>query len=84
MPKRRFVTLADLHREGAMLWMQCRSCGRINSLTPHTLTGGKGGFARPDLVTPEMEVTLADTAAKLKCSSCGGRDIETTVKCRGF
>ncbi len=73
----RFVTLADLHREGAKLWMACRGCNKINSLTPHTLIGGRGGFARPDVVPEEIErTTIAEVAAKLKCSRCGGRDVE--------
>lgn len=36
----------------------------------------RSAFSRPDLVTPEMSDSTAETVAKLKCVS---RDIETTV-----
>lgn len=80
MPER-FETLADLHRAGGRLWTACKQCGHIARPTAVTLTGGAGGgFARPDLVTPAMEVSIESVAARLKCSSCGARDVEWTVE----
>jgi ribosomal protein L44E len=71
-----FVTLADLYRKNCNLWMQCKGCGRVNTLTVWRLMGRT--FV-PNQTVPEMEdTTIASVLARVKCSSCGGREVEWT------
>ena len=58
------VTIGDLRRKGQRLWIYCRGCYR-------------------EVETPACELPFEDaqpvpTAGKrMKCSKCGGRQIET-------
>ena len=59
--------------------MQCRGCGKIAYLSPRTLAGTPGG-PRPDIATEAMHsTTVAAAIAKLKCSRCGEKDVDTRV-----
>lgn len=72
----RFVTLADLHRDRCNLMVTCTSCGRINTLMTWVLAGRVGA---PGGYSEAMEtMTIADVIARMRCSSCGSREIEWT------
>ena len=58
------VTLADLAREGRLLWCYCLKCGHEREVEPLSL----------GLDPAEAVPTVG---RRLKCSRCGSREIET-------
>jgi hypothetical protein len=72
----RIATAADLVAENCNLWLQCRGCGRVNTLTPHALAGRvfAPGEVRPELAALSIDAILN----RLRCSSCGGRVADWT------
>jgi hypothetical protein len=58
------VTLADLAREGRLLWCYCLQCGHEREVDPLSL-----GLAPAEAVPT--------VGGCLKCSRCGSREIET-------
>ena len=58
------VTLGDLAREGRLLWCYCQQCGDEREVDPRALGLSD---AQP----------VPTTGARLKCSQCGSREIET-------
>ncbi len=58
------VILADLAREGRLLWCYCRSCSYEREVEPRSL-------GLPD------EQPVPTAGQRLKCSRCGSKDIET-------
>jgi hypothetical protein len=56
------VTLGDLHKDGKLVWLYCRSCGHERDVDLVAL-----GLP-PDLPVPEA-------GARMVCSRCGGRAI---------
>lgn len=76
MPITADSTIADLIAENCNLWLRCRGCGRVNTLTPHALAGR---VYAPSEAVPEMAaLTIAGVIARLRCSGCGGREAEWT------
>lgn len=72
----RFVTLADLHRAGANLHLTCKGCGHINTMMTWVLAGRQGVAGQ---YNESMETkAIADVVARMKCSSCGSREISWT------
>lgn len=72
----RFETLADLHRAGANLWIQCRDCGHISTIMTWVLDGRQGVAGQ---FNESMETkAIADIAARLRCSICDSREIDWT------
>lgn len=61
------VTLADLHQAGAAASGSLRPLRQDQQADTAHVDRRQGGFARPDLVTPEMDATIVETAAKLRC-----------------
>lgn len=61
---RGLVTIGDLTREGKLLWVYCRDCGRERDLEVHTLP------LPADIAVPEAW-------RRFRCSACGGRAITT-------
>lgn len=58
------VTLADLIREGKLLWVYCTSCGHERDIEPATIPLPPG-FSVPDV------------GKRMKCSKCGSRAISS-------
>lgn len=75
-------TVADLYRGGWNMLLICK-CGRHVSKTPYALSGQiMGGDGRVDIAAMEA-VTIEDLLARVKCSSCGGREVTWTPMRRG-
>lgn len=62
----KYVTLADLIPDSAVLYCSCRRCKRIGTLSA-------------DEVPRPLDTPIADVKAHLRCSYCGGRDVECGV-----
>ena len=58
------VRLADLIREGKLLWVYCRACGREKDIDPATLP-------------LPADVPVPNVGRSMKCSACGSRKVET-------
>ena len=58
------VTLGDLARDGKLLWVYCRDCGRERDLQPAALP-----------LPPA--VTVPSAWRHFRCSACGGKAITT-------
>ena len=62
------AVLGDAVRDGLMLWLSCAACRHRKRLAPADLARNLGyDFALPDL------------KQRMKCSRCGGRDIEVRL-----
>ena len=70
----RFETLADLQAERCLLLIRCKGCNKYVDRTVHQLTGKPWG---PDLPPGDLTETIASVVARLRCSNCGGNDVET-------
>lgn len=55
------VTLADLAREGRVIWLYCCECG--HEAEP-----------KPDALGLPMSTPVPDVSRALKCSKCGSRN----------
>lgn len=70
----RIDTLADLQRHRCNLLIHCRGCNKWSERSVHQLTGMPWG---PDLPPGDLTEKLPSVVARLKCSNCGGRDVDT-------
>lgn len=67
-PDRRAV-LGDAVRDRMLLWISCAACGNRRRMDPAELARRLGyDFAVPDL------------AWRMRCSRCGGRDIQVRLE----
>jgi hypothetical protein len=57
------VTLADLVREGKLVWVYCTACGHERDIDPATMPLPRA--------TPVPEV-----GKHMKCSACGSRKVD--------
>jgi hypothetical protein len=57
------VTLADLAREGKLVWVYCTACGHERDIDPATMPLPRA--------TPVPEV-----GKHMKCSACGSRKVD--------
>jgi hypothetical protein len=58
------VTLADLIRDGKLLWVYCNDCGHERDVEPAT-------------VPLPLSHPVPDVGKRMKCSACGGRKVTT-------
>lgn len=71
---RKIESLADLQAECCNLLIHCTGCDQWVEKSVHQLTGKPWG---PDLPPGDLTETIASVKAKLKCSRCGSREVET-------
>ncbi len=66
----RAVTLGDLIDASTLLWIYCLGCGRECEIHPAALPVARSVAVPRSVPVPEL-------ARRLRCSACGGREIET-------
>jgi hypothetical protein len=62
------AVLGDAVRDGLMLWLSCTDCRHRKHIGPAVLARDLG-----------YDFPLPDLKRRMKCSRCGGRDIEVRL-----
>jgi hypothetical protein len=62
------AVLGDAVRDGLMLWLSCADCRHRKRIAPAALARDLG-----------YDFPLPDLKNRMKCSRCGGRDIEVRL-----
>jgi hypothetical protein len=62
------AVLGDAVRDGLMLWLSCAGCRHRKHVAPAVLARDLG-----------YDFPLPDLKQRMKCSRCGGRDIEVRL-----